>query len=145
MRKTIGLVATITVFFVLGAVIIAWSVYKKSDVRSMEASGIRYFTDENFTEQVVEASKSLPILVDFYADWCFPCKLLDPVIEELAKDFRGKAVIGKIDTDKNLIARKFGLKQIPAVFVIRDGEIRDSFYGVPSKERMARALRESGS
>jgi thioredoxin len=145
MKKTIVIVATITAFFVLGAVIIAWSVYKKTDVVRMEVSGVRYFTDDNFREQVVDASKSLPILVEFYADWCFPCKMLDPVLEELARDFRSKAVIGKVDTDKNVIARRFSLKQIPAVFIIRDGEIRDAFYGVPSKERLARALRESGS
>jgi len=145
MKKTIVVLSTITAFLILGAVIIAWSVYKKGDVDSVHVSGIRHFTDDNFREQVVEASKSLPILVDFYADWCFPCKMLEPALQELAKDFRGKAVIGKVDTDKNMIARRFNLKQIPAVFIIRDGEIRDAFYGVPSKERLARALRESGS
>jgi thioredoxin 1 len=145
MKKTIIIVSTITAFFVLGAVIIAWSVYTKGDVDAVEVSGIRYFTDDNFQEQVVDASKNLPILIDFYADWCFPCKLLEPTLQDLARDFRGKAVIGKIDTDKNMIARRFNLKQIPAVFVIRNGEIRDSFYGVPTKERLARALRESGS
>ena len=88
MKKTIIIVSTITAFFVLGAVIIAWSVYTKGDVGAVEVSGIRYFTDDNFQEQVVDASKNLPILIDFYADWCFPCKLLEPTLQDLARDFR---------------------------------------------------------
>lgn len=143
--KTAGkIVATIIVFFVAGGLIVAWSVYQKGDV-GKAVGDVKIFTDDNFQELVVEASKVHPILIDFYADWCFPCKLLEPVIEQLAKDFRGKAVIGRLNTERNMIARRFGVKRIPAVFIIRDGEIKDAFYGVVSKEKMAKALRDSGS
>ncbi|MBI4962241.1 MAG: thiol reductase thioredoxin [Desulfomonile tiedjei] len=117
--------------------------YKKGAVQP-QSSNLKNFTDENFQADVVEASKSQPILVDFYADWCFPCRMLDPVLEEVARDLNGRAVIGKLDTDKNLIARRFGVNKIPALFVIRDGEIKDSFFGVVSKETIVKALKDYG-
>jgi len=143
--KTAGkIIATIIVFFVAGGLIVAWSVYQKGDVEKT-VGDVKIFTDDNFQELVVEGSKVHPILIDFYADWCFPCKLLEPIIEQLAKDFRGKAVIGRLNTERNMIAQRFGVNRIPAVFIIRDGEIKDAFYGVVSKEKMAKALRDSGS
>jgi thioredoxin 1 len=117
--------------------------YKKGAGQPQETN-LKNFTDENFQEDVVEASKLRPILVDFYADWCFPCRMLDPVLEEVAKDLNGRAVIGKLDTDRNLIARRFGVSRIPALFVIRDGEIKDSFFGVVPKETIVKALKEYG-
>jgi thioredoxin len=143
--KTAGkIIATIIVFFVAGGLIVAWSVYQKGGVEKA-VGDVKVFTDENFQELVVEASKMHPILIDFYADWCFPCKLLEPIIEQLAKDFRGKAVIGRLNAETNMIARRFDVKRIPTVFIIRDGEIKDAFYGVVSKEKMAKALRDLGS
>jgi thioredoxin 1 len=71
--------------------------------------------------------------------------MLDPILEELAKDMRGKAIVGRINTDKNLIARRFGITKIPAIFIIRDGEVKGSFFGVVPKETMAKALLQSGS
>ena len=105
------------------------------------ASNVQSFTDENFQSNVVEASKKRPILVDFYAEWCFPCRMLDPVLREVAKDLKGRAVIGRVNTDQNLIARRFGINKIPAIFIIRDGEIKNAFYGVIPKETMIKALR----
>ena len=142
-RTSIIVLTTIFVFF-LGGLIIAWSVYQRADVEKAVAH-IMSFTDENFEAEVVQASKKHPVLVDFYADWCFPCRLLEPILEEVAKDMRGRAVIGRLNTDKNLIARSFGISRIPAVFIIRDGEIKNSFYGVVPKETIVKALREYGS
>jgi thioredoxin 1 len=144
MKKTLIIIITSLAFFMLGGLIIAWSTYQKEDVEKHIAH-IKSFTDENFEVEVVEASKKHPVLVDFYADWCFPCRLLDPILEEVAKDMKGRATIGKLNTDKNLIARKFGVNRIPAVFIIRDGEIKNSFYGVVPKETIVKALKEYGS
>ncbi len=143
MNKTGTIIATVIAFLIVGAVIVALSMYKKG-VSQPQDTNLRSFTDENFQEDVVEASKLRPILVDFYADWCFPCRMLDPVLEEVAKDLNGRAIIGKLDTDKNLIARRFGVSRIPALFVIRDGEIKDSFFGVVPKETIVKALKEYG-
>jgi thioredoxin 1 len=144
MKKTGIIIATVVAFLVLGGMIIAWSVYQKGEVTEEEAR-VRDITDDNFQVEVVEASKQRPILIDFYADWCFPCKLMDPALQELARDFKGKAVIGKVNTDKNLIARRFGIQRIPAIFIIRHGEIKDVFYGVVEKERMVKALKDFGA
>jgi thioredoxin 1 len=71
--------------------------------------------------------------------------MLDPILEELAKDMKGKAVVGRVNTDKNLIARRFGITKIPAIFIIRNGEVKGSFFGVVPKETMAKTLMEYAS
>jgi thioredoxin 1 len=144
MKKTLIISLITAALFLAGGLIIAWSVYQKEDVQKQVAH-IRSFTDENFEAEVVQASKKHPVLVEFYADWCFPCRMLDPILTEVAKDLSGRAVIGKLNTDKNLIARRFGISRIPAVFIIRDGEIKNSFFGVVPKETIVQALREYGS
>jgi thioredoxin 1 len=155
MNKTRVIIISSVIFLIIGGGILIWSArqtgYSVANVlqgqvkAKVENSDVRHFTDDNFEVEVVEASKSRPILIDFYADWCFPCRMLDPILQELAKDMRGKAIIGRVNTDKNLIARKFGITKIPAVFIIRDGEIKGSFFGVVPKETMAKALLEYGS
>lgn len=144
MKKSAIVALTVAVLILVGTAIIAWSVYQKR-ASSPDSINVKSFTDENFEEDVVQASKTLPILVDFYAEWCFPCRMLDPILEEVAKDLKGIAVIGKVDTDKNLIARRFGIRRIPTVFVIKDGEIKNAFYGVVPKEQIVKAIKESGS
>ncbi|MGC8605196.1 MAG: thioredoxin family protein [Desulfomonilaceae bacterium] len=150
MNRTRIFVISIIVCLAVGGGIILWSTRKSVNpltrwiggktVVKTESSAIKRITDDNFEVEVIKASKEKPILIDFYADWCFPCRMLDPVLEELAKDMRGKAIVGRINTDKNLIARRFGITKIPAVFIIRDGEIKGSFFGVVPKETMAKAL-----
>ncbi|MDQ7783829.1 MAG: thioredoxin domain-containing protein [Desulfomonilaceae bacterium] len=124
--------------------ILSWAVYQQKDVAE-QVGHLKSFTDENFEKEVVQASMKLPVLIDFYAEWCFPCKMLDPVLAEVAAEFKDQAVIGKLDTDKNLIARRFGVSKIPALFLIKDGEIKNAFYGVVPKETIVRALNEFGS
>jgi thioredoxin 1 len=144
MQKKAAMVLITLSLFVIGGAIIAWSVHKKQDIEK-QPSHVKEFTDENFQQDVVEASKTQPILIDFYADWCFPCKMMDPVLEEVARDMVGKAVIGKLNTDKNLIARRFGISKIPAIFIIKDGEVKDSFYGVVPKAALVKALTDFGA
>lgn len=91
------------------------------------------FTDANFESEVLNASE--PVLVDFWAEWCMPCKALAPTIDELATEYAGKAKIGKLDTDKNQsLAAKFGISAIPTVILFKDGEIQEKFVGLRSKK-----------
>jgi len=143
MTKLGTIIVTVIAFLIVGGLIVGLASYKKGAVQP-QATNLKSFTDDNFQADVVEASKTHPILVDFYADWCFPCRMLDPVLEEVAKDLSGRAVVGKLDTDKNLIARRFGISRIPALFIIRDGEIKDSFFGVVPKETIVKALKDYG-
>ena len=155
MNKIRILVISIVVCLLIGAGILMWSAHRSGytmaklaggkALEKNESSDIKHITDDNFEVEVVEASKNKPILIDFYADWCFPCRMLDPILEELAKDMRGKAIVGRINTDKNLIARRFGITKIPAIFIIRDGEVKGSFFGVVPKETMAKALLQYSS
>lgn len=91
------------------------------------------FTDENFEEEVLKSD--LPVLVDFYADWCGPCKMMEPVIEELAKEYKGKWKIGKCNVDEShRIAVEYGIQSIPTLLFFKDGKVVDKAMGFQSKE-----------
>ena len=80
-------------------------------------------TDSNFDEVI---STDKPVLVDFWAEWCAPCRMVGPIVEELAGDFEGTAVVGKVDIDTNPnVAAKFGIRSIPTLLVFKGGEIVD--------------------
>ena len=94
------------------------------------------FTNENFEEEVVKSS--VPVLVDFYADWCGPCKMMGPVVEKLAEEFDGKAKIGKVNVDEQEdLAAQFNVMSIPFFALIKDGKMVDSTLGATTKEALA--------
>ena len=103
------------------------------------AGNVLEFTDTNFQSEVLDSHQ--PVLVDFWAPWCGPCKMLTPTIEELAGDFQGKARIGKLNTDDNpQVASSYGISAIPTVLLFKGGAIVERFVGVTPKARMSASL-----
>lgn len=96
-------------------------------------------TDANYDEIV--GSASLPVVLDFWAAWCGPCKMVGPLIEEMHSEYEGKAIIGKVDVDNNReIAQKFGIRNIPTIAFIKNGEIVDKSVGAVPKAQLTSKL-----
>ena len=96
-------------------------------------------TDKSFEDVVLKSDK--PVMVDFWAAWCGPCRMVGPIIDELSEEYEGKAVVGKVDIDSNQqYAAQFGVRNIPTVLVFKNGELVDRKVGVSSKNDYAQAL-----
>lgn len=91
------------------------------------------FTDANFQQEALESN--IPVIVDFYADWCGPCKMMAPIIDELATQYEGKVKIGKVNTDENrAVAAKYNIMSIPTILFIKDGQVVDTTVGALPKQ-----------
>ncbi|OQA66307.1 MAG: Thioredoxin-1 [Ignavibacteria bacterium ADurb.Bin266] len=97
------------------------------------------FTDQNFNTEVLQSDK--PVLVDFWAVWCGPCKLIAPFVEELAGEFEGKAKVGKLDVDNNQeTAIKYGVRSIPTVLIFKAGKVAETIIGAVPKVQLKQKL-----
>ena len=97
------------------------------------------FTKENFQEEVLDAKQ--PVLVDVFATWCGPCKMMSPVIEELAEEYEGQVKVGKVDIDADSeLAAQYGIMSVPTFLVFKDGQISDKIIGAVPKEILKEAI-----
>lgn len=114
-----------------------------SDEKIRERSAMEYkFTDENFETEVLKSD--IPVLVDFYADWCGPCKMMAPVLEKLAEEFQGKVKIGKCDTEENMqLVQQYRITNIPAFIVFQEGKPVDKFIGAMSASDLKGKLEQA--
>lgn len=99
----------------------------------------KQFTDSNFDADVLKSDK--PVLVDLWAEWCGPCRMLTPIIEELHTEYEGKAVIGKMNVDENPeVSAKYGVRSIPTLLIFKNGELVDKQVGVVPKSALVKKL-----
>lgn len=103
---------------------------------------VKHFTDDNFSKQVLESE--LPVLVDFWAQWCGPCKMIAPVVEELAREYAGRMVIGKLDVDASpKTAGAYGVMSIPTLVFFKGGKVSNQVVGALSKMQLKRTIEEN--
>ena len=96
-------------------------------------------TDQNFDEVVLHSDK--PVIVDFWAEWCGPCRIVGPIVEEIGNDYTDKAVVGKLDVDSNPnVTRKYGIRNIPTVLFFKNGEVADKQVGAVPKSNLVTKL-----
>ena len=105
------------------------------------SNNTKEFKEDSFQVDVLDSTK--PVLVDFWAEWCGPCKMLTPTIDEIADDFSGKAVIGKLNVDENpSIASNYGIRSIPSLLFFKDGKVQNQIMGAVSKTDIEKALND---
>lgn len=99
------------------------------------------FTDQNFQDEVLKATQ--PVLVDFWAPWCGPCRIVSPVVEELAKEYAGKLKVGKLNVDDNQqVSGQYGIMSIPTLAFFKNGQVVKTIIGAQGKEALKRAVDE---
>jgi len=102
---------------------------------------LKAVTDASFESDVIEASKTQPVVVDFWADWCRPCNMLTPTVEEIAREQAGKVKIVKLNVDENMnVPGKYSIRGIPTLLVFKGGQVADQIVGAQSKENIVKVI-----
>ena len=105
----------------------------------MASNAIVEVTDANFDADVLKSDK--PVLIDFWATWCGPCRALVPIVDELATEYQGKVKVGKMDVDRNSATpMRYGVRGIPTLLVFKDGQVKEQIVGYVPKEQIQKAL-----
>ncbi|HET6250470.1 MAG TPA: thioredoxin [Tepidisphaeraceae bacterium] len=105
----------------------------------MASENLIELSEGNFEQEVIQSQ--VPVLVDFWAEWCVPCRMLTPTMEKLAKDYAGKVKIGKVDTEANReIAIKYSISSIPTIIIFKNGQVTQKFVGVRPERDFKEAL-----
>lgn len=137
MKKKVTLLIFVSLFIVF--VITISIIYNKSigntetNNKKSTKSKVINITINNYQSEVEAAS--IPVILDFYATWCGPCKIMSPIVEEISEDYDGKIKVGKIDVDKqNTLSNKFKISSIPTIVILKDGEVIKTFIGVQDKK-----------
>ena len=108
----------------------------------MASQHVKQFTDENFDAEVLKAKET--VLVDFWAEWCMPCVMLGPTIDQIASDYAGKAKVGKLDIDSNReVVQRYGIEAVPTLLIFKNGEVARKFVGIKSEDDLKRAIDEA--
>jgi thioredoxin 1 len=105
------------------------------------ADNIQAVSDSTFQAEVIDASKTQPVMVDFWAEWCRPCHMLSPTVEEIAREHAGKLKVVKLNVDENMnAAGKFNIRGIPTLLVFKAGEVADQIVGAVPKEQIEKVI-----
>jgi thioredoxin 1 len=105
----------------------------------MASNAIVEVTDANFDADVLKSDK--PVLIDFWATWCGPCRAIAPIVDELATEYQGKVKVGKMDVDRNSATpMRYGVRGIPTLLVFKDGQVKEQIVGYVPKEQIQKAL-----
>lgn len=105
----------------------------------MAGENLKHFTDTNFEQEVLKSSQ--PVLVDFWAEWCAPCRMIAPAVEAVAEQFSGRASVGKLNVDENLsVTGRYNIRGIPTLLLFKNGEIQEQIVGATSKDAIVKLL-----
>ena len=109
----------------------------------MASNNVVEFTDSNFESEVLQSDQ--PVLVDFWAEWCMPCRMLAPTIDKIAESYADKVKVGKVDTDSNReVAMKYQISAIPTVILFKDGQVAQKFVGLKQEKEFKEAIDSLG-